>query len=987
MAGWDIPKDVNKAIDDHLSGVLMVKVVHLIQRYPPAVGGSETWCREVSQYLSSVGDEVRVLTMDILAEEEYWRDPPLHQWTVRLGRLDWDDGVLVRRYRRSLPVHLLYHLFFKLVLDRALHIYFYGPHSVEMYGRLFAEAPTADVVHLHTIPYPHNFIGYVVARLYRRRVVITPHFHPDHPHYERWSNYWLLKRCDAVIAVSDYERDYLIKRGVAPRKIVVTGNGVHIEDYHPKDLAQFKAELFQRHGLSEATKVILFIGRKLEYKGIVTLVDAFTRLSGERDAVLFLVGPTSSWFEEFYGKCSGKDRERIIDLGTVSEQAKVNLLHLADVLVLPSRFEAFGIVFLEAWACGTPVIGAASGAIPGVIGDGGMTFAYGDVEDLAEKLRNTLNDKQRSRDMALRGQQRLHERFTWEKIGSATRKTYLPAGSGGLRILICSSFFPPHYLGGAELIAYQQAKVLKKMGHEVQVFAGRLGANLLRSHRVKIGKGEFHKTWVNRSAQDISGASWDFHNPDVAWEFSKVLDDFSPDLVHFHNLVGLSLLMIEECHRRGIPMVMTLHDYWGICFKNTLLKNDGSLCKQGGLACLGCREMLAGNFPLPSPVRNAHVLLYLRKVNRFIAPSYYLAQQYAANGIPAEKISVIKNGIDLERFTAVQHRKDVLILGFIGHLGRHKGLDVLLRALALIDRKKVRLLVVGTGDEAGHLKALCRDLGIKKCVTFHGHIDHACIPSIYQKIDVLIVPSVWPENSPVTITEAMASGIPVIASDIGGVGELVEDAVTGFLVPLDDSPALAERIQRFLAHPELKEAMGAKALERIQRYRLWNQVDQIVGVYREVIAPQATQSPPAFDVLLYDSAEPWNLATRELFYQLAEVEEKLQKRLLICRADLADDELLRSAKLLLLSSPGPESFARALQALQRQIPILVPEEADELRELCLTSDAGLFYGNSDELRQSLLLLLSNEPLRQGLGRRGRKFLADLVTPGVSEQVP
>jgi hypothetical protein len=89
----------------------------------------------------------------------------------------------------------------------------------------------------------------------------------------------------------------------------------------------------------------------------------------------------------------------------------------------------------------------------------------------------------------------------------------------------------------------------------------------------------------------------------------------------------------------------------------------------------------------------------------------------------------------------------------------------------------------------------------------------------------------------------------------------------------------------------------------------------------------------------------------------------------------------------LLSSPGPESFARALQALQRQIPILVPEEADELRELCLTSDAGLFYGNSDELRQSLLLLLSNEPLRQGLGRRGRKFLADLVTPGVSEQVP
>ena len=80
-------------------------------------------------------------------------------------------------------------------------------------------------------------------------------------------------------------------------------------------------------------------------------------------------------------------RERIIDLGTVSDQEKINLLHLAEVLVLPSRFEAFGIVFLEAWACGTPVIGAATGAIPSVIGEGGLTFPYGDATQLAEKLR------------------------------------------------------------------------------------------------------------------------------------------------------------------------------------------------------------------------------------------------------------------------------------------------------------------------------------------------------------------------------------------------------------------------------------------------------------------------------------------------------------------------------------------------------------------------------------------------------------------------
>jgi glycosyltransferase involved in cell wall biosynthesis len=965
-----------------------MKVLHLIQRYPPAIGGSETWCREVSRYLSSVGDEVRVLTLDILEEEEYWRDPPLHQWTARLGRLDWDDGVLVRRYRRSMPVHLLYHLFFKFVLDKTLRIYFYGPHSLEMYGRLFAEAATADVVHLHTIPYPHNFIGYLAARLHKKRVVITPHFHPDHPHYERWSNYWLLKRCDAVIAVSDYERDYLVKKGVDAGNIAATGNGVHIEDYHPKDVAHFKAELFQRHGLSQTAKVILFIGRKLEYKGIATLVEAFRRISAESDAVVFLVGPTSPWFEGFHGQFSGKDRERIIDLGMVSEQAKINLLHLADVLVLPSRFEAFGIVFLEAWACGTPVIGAATGAIPSVVGDAGLTFAYGDAEDLAEQLRITLKDEQQSRDMALKGQRRLLERFTWDKIGSVTRRTYHPAGAGGLRILMCSSFFPPHYLGGAELVAYQQAKVLKKMGHEVRVFAGRLGANLLRPHRVKIEKGEFHTTYINRSAQDISGASWDFRNVNVAREFGKVLADFSPNLVHFHNLVGLSLLMIEECHRRGIPMVMTLHDYWGICFKNTLLKNDGTLCKQGGLACLGCREMLTGDFPLPSPVRNAHLLLALRGVNRFISPSRFLAEQYAANGVPQEKIIVIQNGIDLERFGSRQRRRGAFTLGFIGHLGKHKGLDVLLHALSLIREPKIRLLVAGSGEEEDHLKGFCRDLGLERQVTFCGHVENQRIGTIYQQMDILVVPSVWQENSPVTITEAMAGGIPVIASDIGGIRELVEDGVTGFLVPARDSHAMAERIRRFLDRPELRQDMGQKALTKIQRYHLPNQVEQIVGVYQEVLARRQAPEDPAFEVLLYDAAEPWNMAIRDMFQRLSEAEENLRKRLMVCRADLSADDIWGSAKLLLIPSLTQHSVSYALRALQRRVPLLVPEAVDELKDLCLVSNGGLFYTSPEELAECLMRLLSNEPLRQAMGASGQQFMAGALTSqAVSIDVP
>jgi glycosyltransferase involved in cell wall biosynthesis len=554
-----------------------------------------------------------------------------------------------------------------------------------------------------------------------------------------------------------------------------------------------------------------------------------------------------------------------------------------------------------------------------------------------------------------------------------------------MRIVICSSFFPPHHLGGAELVAYKQATALRALGHDVRVFCGRLGGHFWRSRGAKVERDVFHTTRVSLAPQDISGTSWDFRSPDIRREFCRVLEAFSPDLVHVHNLVGLSLMMIDECHKRRLPTVMTLHDYWGICFKNTLLKNNARLCHQGGLDCLGCREVLTGNLPLPTPVRNAHILLSLRKVSRFISPSRYLAEQYAANGIPREKISVIKNGIDVDNFAPPRRRHDPLTLGFVGHLGKHKGLDILLHALSLIEAKKFRLLVVGTGEEVEPLKAFCRELGLQRHVTFHGHVNNQRIASIYQQIDVLIVPSVWPENSPVTITEAMASGIPVIASEIGGIGELVEDGVTGFLVPVRDSQAMAERIRRFIDRPDLRQEMGQKGLARIQPYRLQSQVEQIVGVYREALDGRKAVEALAFDVLLYDAAEPWNLAIREMFQRLAEAEEKLLQRLLICRSDLSDDDVWDMARLLVIASPSPQSSAYALRALQHRVPILVPEDADELRQLCLAANGGLFYGNPEELKECLLLLLSNEPLRQALGAHGQQFLARHLAPSAGVQ--
>jgi glycosyltransferase involved in cell wall biosynthesis len=955
-----------------------VKVLHLTQRYPPAVGGAETWCREVCQVLAA-SDEMKVLTMDIVEEEEFWRDPPIERCTIRLGPLDWDGPVLVRRYPRSLPIHTLYHSLLRIVLDGWLRIYFYGPHSVEMYGRLRSEVRGADVVHLHTVPYPHNFFGYVAARLGGKRVVITPHFHPGHPHYERWSNYWLLRHCDAVIAVSEYERDYLVGKGIDRARIVTTGNGVHVEAYRATDPAGFKAALWRAHQLPPCARAIVFLGRKLEYKGIATLVEACRRLSRAHDAALFLAGPSTPWFDEFYASLPPSDRARVIDLGVLSHADKVNLLHLADVLVLPSRFEAFGIVLLEAWACGTPVIAAATGAMPSIVGDGGLIFEHGDPADLAKQLDRLLSDSALASEAAKNGLRRLRERYTWDKIAVAARTAYgSPAPARRLRVLVCSNLFPPHTSGGAEIVAFKEAQLLKELGVDVHVFCGRVDAAAGRTYPAFAEAGLIDMTRVGLFPADLSGEWWNFRNDLVRRRFVDTLERFAPDVVHFHNLVGLTAAMIDECAARGIPTALTLHDYWGICFKNTLLKNDGALCRRGGYDCLECKATLIGETSIPSPVRNSHILLSLLKVTRLISPSRYLADRYAANGIPEERIVVMRNGIDLGRFAPSQgEERAQLTLGFIGYLGAHKGLAVLLRALALVeDPRSVRLLVAGDGEDRARLQAQTEQLGLEGLVTFLGRIDNSQISALYARMDVLVVPSVWPENSPVTITEAMASGIPVIASDIGGIGELVEDGVTGLLAPARDVPALADRIDRLRKDPQLRRALGAAALEKIRGEEVREQLTRLRDLFEELVAAGPATPTAHVDVVLYSSTLYWHRSVRELIRELAHLEKTRGSKVLVCRFDLCEDSALEAAKLLVLPTPGGDALAHGLRALARGIPLLVTDAAPELVELGRRSNAVLFYSTREELREYLALLLGDERLRDDMGAMGQRFVRE-----------
>ena len=197
------------------------------------------------------------------------------------------------------------------------------------------------------------------------------------------------------------------------------------------------------------------------------------------------------------------------------------------------------------------------------------------------------------------------------------------------RILICANNYPPHFVGGAELIAHHQAKAIQAAGHTVAAFVGD-----------GVTPGDRHSMWLDEydglpvyrvilQPRDYDNRYRNFDHPAVDRRFEEALELFRPDVVHFHNLVGLSTGLVPIAKHRGLRTVLTLHDHWGFCFKNTILRNDESLCTDF-TNCAVCRDAFTDDSGMPFPIvlRNQFVRANLDAVDYFVSPSEYLARAY-----------------------------------------------------------------------------------------------------------------------------------------------------------------------------------------------------------------------------------------------------------------------------------------------------------------------------------------------------------------------
>lgn len=419
-----------------------------------------------------------------------------------------------------------------------------------------------------------------------------------------------------------------------------------------------------------------------------------------------------------------------------------------------------------------------------------------------------------------------------------------------MKILQINKFY--YLKGGSERYLFDLEELLKQNGHIVIPFS------MQDSRNLKTDYDAFFVDKVDFEGPSLKNIVKIFYNRQAVKNLTKLILKEKPDLAHLHNIAHhLSPAIIPILKKHKIPVVQTLHDYKLIC-PNYRLFSRNKVCQNcrparqspsakpmagGGGKYYRCliqncikgsraRSMLA---MLEAYLHNSILKTY-DSVDRFIAPSRFMADICAEFGVPAEKIRVVYNFLGPRLVAAETASNFEPVSGdyllYFGRLSEEKGIEVLLGAMARVDARW-KLKITGVGPDFEKLKVQSEKLKVNDRVEFLGLKFGEELENLISNAAAIVIPSLWPENMPMSMLEAMGRGKVVIASRIGGIGEVIEDGRSGFLVEPGDEAALAAAIDR-LPRVDLK-AIAQNARLAVAELKPQKHYQEILNIYNEVL--------------------------------------------------------------------------------------------------------------------------------------------------------
>lgn len=395
-----------------------------------------------------------------------------------------------------------------------------------------------------------------------------------------------------------------------------------------------------------------------------------------------------------------------------------------------------------------------------------------------------------------------------------------------------------HYFrGGDSTYMFNLTGLLRREGHEVIPFAMQHPQNLPSEFSGYFSSEIDFPALLEESSLSAAARviTKSIYNREARSRIEELIGDTKPDLAHFHNIHGhLTTSIIGPLRKRRIPVVWTLHDYRLVCPNTTFLRGEEvcerclprkyynavlGRCKKGSIPA-SVVAMMTTSFDRLSRVP--------ARVSRFITPSAFLKGKLIEGKIAPAKITVIPNFVDVDSFTPGEEDGYYL---YFGRLSFEKGIDQLIRAAAMTGGL---LKIVGEGPSSDELKGLAAETGAD--VEFLGFRTGDELKRLLEKARFVVVPSRWYENLPFSVMESLAAGKPVVAADIGGIPEMVEDGRNGLLFPPGDETRLAECLRMLWNDRQLRESMGRAAREKAERFYNsdWH-YGEIRKVYKEVL--------------------------------------------------------------------------------------------------------------------------------------------------------